>query len=145
MPVLARTFEAAGLATILVTMMPYWSEKIGTPRTLAVEFPFGHPLGQPGNSEQQRRVILAALQLLETAETPGTVHHFEEKWPFAQEESRREWQPAKPSPIIAELAPNIRQILARTAPKKRLIKGDRNVAPQTGLAPVGRKTAPYPQ
>lgn len=118
MPVLARIFEAAGLATILVTMMPFWSEKIGTPRTLAVEFPFGQPLGRPGDSAQQRRVIMAALQVLETAESPGTVHHFEEKWPLAQEESIRAWQPAEPSPIIAELAPKIRQILREQRQRK---------------------------
>lgn len=93
MPVLARTFEAAGLATILVMMMPYWSEKIGTPRTLAVEFPFGHPFGQPGNIAQQRRVILSALHVLETAETPGTVHHSDEKWVMLQKEARAAWQP----------------------------------------------------
>ena len=57
MPVLARTLEAAGLSTILVTNMPFWSEKIGTPRTLAVEFPFGHLLGAPNDPTQQMRVI----------------------------------------------------------------------------------------
>ena len=34
MPVLARVIEAAGISTVLVTMMPYWSEKVGVPRTL---------------------------------------------------------------------------------------------------------------
>lgn len=29
MPVLARTLEATGLSTILVTPMPFWAEKIG--------------------------------------------------------------------------------------------------------------------
>ena len=108
---LARTLEAAGLATILVTMMPFWAEKIGAPRTLAVEFPFGHALGQPGEIEQQRRVILEALRVLETAEDPGTIVHSEERWPLPQKESYKAWQPVEPSPIIAELAPRIRQIL----------------------------------
>ena len=111
MPVLARTLEAAGLATILVTMMPFWAEKTGAPRTFAVEFPFGHTLGQPGEIEQQRRVILEALRVLETAEAPGTIVHSEEKWPLPQKESYKAWQPEEPSPIIAELAPRIRQIL----------------------------------
>jgi D-proline reductase (dithiol) PrdB len=110
-PVLARTLETAGFATILVTMMPFWAEKIGAPRTLAVEFPFGHTLGQPGEVEQQRRVILAALQVLETAEAPGTIVHSEEKWTLPQKETFKAWQPEEPSPIIAELAPRIRKIL----------------------------------
>lgn len=111
MPVLARTLETAGLATILVTMMPFWVEKIGVPRTLAVEFPFGHTLGQPGEVEQQRRIILAALCVLETVEAPGTIVHSEEKWTLPQKETYKAWQPAEPSPIISELAPKIRQIL----------------------------------
>ena len=53
---LARTLETAGLATIMVTNMPFWAEKVGVPRTLAVEFPFGHTLGQPHNVAQQMRV-----------------------------------------------------------------------------------------
>jgi len=54
-PVLARTLEAADLSTILVTPMPFWTEKIGVPRTLAVEFPFGHTLGQPHDTTQRRK------------------------------------------------------------------------------------------
>ena len=108
---LARTLETAGLATILVTMMPFWAEKIGVPRTLAVQFPFGQALGQPGEVEQQRRVILEALRLLETAEAPGTIVHSEEKWTLPQKEAIKAWQPTEPSPIIAKLAPKIRQIL----------------------------------
>ncbi|KKL27183.1 hypothetical protein LCGC14_2387760, partial [marine sediment metagenome] len=46
MPVLARTFEEAGLSTVLVTIMPYWSERVGVPRTIGVEFPYGHILGR---------------------------------------------------------------------------------------------------
>ena len=65
MPVLARTFEAAGLSTILVSQIPYLVETVGAPRTLAVEFPLGHTLGQPHNEDQQRRVLIQALDVLE--------------------------------------------------------------------------------
>lgn len=111
MPVLARTFEAVGLSTILVTMMPFWAEKIGGPRTLAVEFPFGHTLGQPFDAAQQMRVIEQALDVLATAVTPGAIIHSNEKWPQSQKEAYKMWQPAKPSPVIAELAPQFRQML----------------------------------
>jgi hypothetical protein len=110
-PVLARTFEQAGLSTILVTPMPYWAEKIGTPRTLAVGFPFGHTLGQPGDQGQQRRVILEALGVLATSQTPGTIIHSEEVWPQATQEAIKSWQPDEPSQIIAELAPRFREML----------------------------------
>ena len=81
MPVLARTLEATGLSTVLVTPMLFWAEKIGVPRTLAVEFPFGHTLGGPHEVAQQMRVIRQALEVLETSGAPGTVVHSPETWP----------------------------------------------------------------
>jgi hypothetical protein len=112
-PVLARTFEAAGLSTILVTQMPFWAEKTGVPRTLAVEFPFGHILGQPGDSDQQMRVVRQALQVLETAKEPGTIVHSEETWPVSQKEAYKAWQPEEASPVVQVLAPRYREILRR--------------------------------
>lgn len=117
MPVLARTLEAHGLSTILVTMMPYWAEKVGVPRTLAVEFPFGHTLGQPGNVTQQMRVIREALRVLVTAVSPGTLVHSDETWPEPTAVAIKGWQPERPSPIIAELAPKFRGMLRQQRAK----------------------------
>lgn len=111
MPVLARLFEQQGMSTILVTNMPFWSEKIGVPRTLAVEFPFGHILGQTHDREQQLRVIGAALSVLETAERPGTVVHFQEPWPVPLEEALRECHPEMPPPIMAHMSRHIGSFL----------------------------------
>ena len=111
MPVLARIFENAGMSTIMVTNMPFWAEKVGTPRTLAVEFPFGHILGQPHNKEQQRRVILKALEVLETAETPGRIVHFQEKWPESLEAALHASHPQTPPPIGAEMGRYIGKFL----------------------------------
>jgi D-proline reductase (dithiol) PrdB len=110
-PVLARTFEAAGLSTIVVTNMPFWSEKIGVPRTLAVEFPFGHILGQPHDKEGQMGVIRQALAVLEEAEGPGTIVHSQEKWPASLEEALRDSHPETPPPIAADLGRYIGQFL----------------------------------
>lgn len=118
MPVLARTLEASGFSTILVTMMPFWAEKIGVPRTLAIEFPFGNTLGQPHDVAQQLRVIRQALAVLETAETPGSIIHSSEAWPHPQRETIKAWQPEEPSPIIQEMAPRLREMLRqRRQPK----------------------------
>jgi hypothetical protein len=100
--VLARTFEAAGMSTVLVTMMPYWSEKIGVPRTAAVEFPFGHTVGHAGDAREQAAVIADALRLLAEAREPGTVAHLPYAWPDF-ERWMREWLPEKPPPIIRML------------------------------------------
>ena len=111
MPVLARTLETHGLSTVLVTMMPYWAEKVGVPRALAVEFPFGHTLGQPGNMAQQMGVIREALAVLETAVAPATIIHSSATWPQPTATAIKGWQPTHPSPIIAELAPQFREML----------------------------------
>ncbi len=108
---LARTLEARGLTTILATNMPFWAERIGTPRTLAVEFPFGHALGQPHNRAQQMRVIEQALDVLESAEDAGTIVHSPEQWPVPAREATKAWQPQEPSPVVQAMAPQIREIM----------------------------------
>lgn len=92
-------------------MMPVWADKIGIPRALAVEFPFGQTLGQPGDAAQQNRIICEALQVLETAEKPGTIVHSSEKWKLDTDYSIKAWQPEQPSPIVQLLAPQIRTLL----------------------------------
>ena len=90
------------MSTVLVTMMPYWSEKIGVPRTVGVEFPYGHTLGHAGDAQEQASVIGDALRVLADAQKPGTVVHLPYTWPDF-ERWKREWQPEKPSPIIRTL------------------------------------------
>ncbi len=97
---LAQTFEEAGLSTVMVTMMPFWAEKMGTPRTLGVEVPFGHTLGMPGDREMQKMIIRAALSLLEQAQQPGAMSEVEVEWPQASDVARKDWQPLEASPII---------------------------------------------
>lgn len=104
MNALARTFEAAGLSTVVVNIMPVWGERAGTPRTLGVEFPFGHTLGLPGDAALQTRVIRAALDLLVTARPPGPVgEHFQEPWPGDFDEWKKAWHPKEAPPIIRRL------------------------------------------
>lgn len=99
MPVLARTIEGAGLSTVLVTMMPYWAEKVGVSRAVGVDFPYGHPLGHAGDSDEQMQVIRDALHALSESREPGSIVDLAYQW-GDYERWRREWQPEKPSPII---------------------------------------------
>jgi hypothetical protein len=99
--VLARAIEAAGISTIFVTMVPDWAKRRGVPRTLAVEFPFGHTLGKAGSRDQQLGVIRHALQVLRDASRPAQIEHHGEVWEGDEREWRKRWQPAEPSPIIA--------------------------------------------
>jgi len=100
-----------GLSTILVTNMPFWAEAVGVPRTLAVEFPFGHILGQPHAVEQQRRVIGQALDALESAEAPGAVVHSAEAWPEPRKEALKAWQPEEPSPVMEVIRPRVLEMM----------------------------------
>ena len=69
------------------------------PRVAAIEHPFGRPFGDVGDAETQRAVLLAALQLAETATAPGHVEHLPFRWHEPPESTS--WHPAEPSPIIA--------------------------------------------
>ena len=84
----------------MVTMMPYWAERLGVPRTIGVEFPYGHPLGRPGDRDTQTRVIREALRLLEEAKAPGEIRELDFEWPQDLDEAKKDWQPLEPSPII---------------------------------------------
>jgi len=117
-PVLARTLEAAGLSTVMVTNMPFWAKKTGVPRTLAVEFPFGHALGQPHDAAQHKRVIRQALDVLETAQTPGDIVHSPETWPAPQKEAYKDWQPKEPSPVMGVMAPRFIELMRQRRRRK---------------------------
>lgn len=74
---------------MMVTNMPYWAEKLGVPRTVAVEFPYGHMLGMPNDCDTQMTVVGAALSLLEEAREPGTVRELDIGWPQPFDEAKR--------------------------------------------------------
>lgn len=101
MPVLARLVEAAGIPTVIVTMMPDIADALLAPRVVGVEFPFGHPFGLPGERAMQRRVLSTALTVLAGAPRPGTRVDVDIEWPQPRKEAYRAWQPAEASPIVA--------------------------------------------
>jgi hypothetical protein len=100
-PVLARLIEAAGIPTVVVTMMPAVAQTLLAPRVVGVEFPFGHPFGLPDQLGLQRQVLLTALTVLTGAARPGTRVDIDYQWPKPLAEAYRSWQPSEPSPIVA--------------------------------------------
>ncbi len=91
------------MSTVLATIMPYWAERLGVPRTVGVEFPYGHPLGRPGDRETQMGIIRSALNLLEEAAAPGEIRELDYVWHQELDEAKRDWQPSERSPIIRML------------------------------------------
>jgi hypothetical protein len=101
--VLARRIEAAGIPTVVVTMMPLLAEQLMTPRVVGVEFPFVHPFGQPGDRAVQRRVLATALTVLAGAARFGTRVDVDIEWPQPRGEAYKAWQPAEPSPVVRRM------------------------------------------
>jgi hypothetical protein len=101
--VLARWIEAAGIPTVVVTMMPAVAEERRAPRIVGVEFPFGHAFGMPLNKVMQRRTLELALRVLAGAPAFGTRVDLDSEWPVPLREAYRAWQPKVASPIVRKM------------------------------------------
>jgi len=102
-PVLARWIEAAGIPTVVVTMMPAVAEERRAPRIVGVEFPYGHAFGIAGDRLMQRRVLELALRVLAGAAAFGTRVDLDIEWPVPLREAYRAWQPREASPIVKKM------------------------------------------
>src|ERR1700746_3270342 len=102
-PVLARWIEAAGIPTVVVTMMPAVAEERRAPRIVGVEFPYAHAFGMPGDRAMHRRVLELALRVLAGAAAFGTRLDLDVEWPVPLREAYRAWQRKEPSPMVKKL------------------------------------------
>ena len=91
MGLIARAIESAGIATICVIGLKEIAEKVRPPRTLHLKWPFGHPLGEPGNRAQQLTVIHTALSLLYADDAPGTIYEPDWRWRREQYSEPSDW------------------------------------------------------
>jgi hypothetical protein len=73
--VLAHVFEAAGIATLVLSSVRGMAEKVAPPRALHCEFPLGRPLGKPGDAEFQHDVLTRLFELLDAPSGPVLVDH----------------------------------------------------------------------
>lgn len=60
--------------------MREYTEKVKPPRAIFLRWPFGHPLGEPFNAEQQRAVLAEAFKALYTIREPGGIIDVPFKW-----------------------------------------------------------------
>lgn len=75
MSVLAHVFEAAGIATVVLSSIREMAAKVAPPRALHCEFPLGRPLGRPNDPEFQHDVLARAFALLDAPAGPVLVDH----------------------------------------------------------------------
>jgi hypothetical protein len=73
---IAAELERRGISTVCVELLREVAERARPPRSLCVPFPHGYPLGKPHDRELQRRVIMAALTLLERDAEPPLIVDF---------------------------------------------------------------------
>lgn len=113
MGLVARFLEKNGFSTVVLTTTPEFNREIGFPRVAAIEYPYGRVVGAVNDAEGQRKVLKAALTVLETAGKPGQVVHLPFTWP--EEARQTKWHPPEISPIVKMYLDEIK----KTASEKR--------------------------
>ena len=78
MSALGHYLEEEGIATVAISLIRPQTENTKPPRALWVPFELGRPFGPPSDPTFQKRVILAALRLLERETGPVIIVDFPE-------------------------------------------------------------------
>ncbi len=65
--------EQAGIPTVLVSTGRDLTQQVLPPRSVFVNFPMGNPFGRPNDARVQRRILLDALRLAESASDGGVI------------------------------------------------------------------------
>lgn len=91
MSALGHYLEEEGIATVAISLIRPQTENTKPPRALWVPFELGRPFGPPNEPAFQRRVILAALRLLERDDGPVIIDDHPDDDPRAQPDAA--WQP----------------------------------------------------
>jgi D-proline reductase (dithiol) PrdB len=80
MTLIARTLEAAGIATVVMGCARDIVEHVGAPRLLFSDFPLGNSAGKPHDAASQAATLELALGLLEGATGPRTTLQSPQRW-----------------------------------------------------------------
>ena len=92
--------EDSGLSTVVLTPMPEFHNDVGIPRSAAIEYPFGRPVGLVNDIDGQRAVLREAIAMLEGVDRPGEIWHLPFTWP--EDPKKTDWHPPEISPIIKQ-------------------------------------------
>jgi len=75
-----REIEKQGIPTIAISIVRRFTEEVKAPRSVFLRWPLGHPLGEPGRTDQQMTVLKSAFKALEEISTPGTIIDLPYRW-----------------------------------------------------------------
>ena len=100
MSALGHYLEEEGIASVAIALVRPQAENTRPPRALWVPFELGRPIGPPSDAAFQKRVILAALGLLEAKKQASLIVDFPDDDP--REASDPGWRaPSPPAPVEA--------------------------------------------
>ena len=91
MSALGHYLEEEGIATVAISLIRPQTENTKPPRALWVPFELGRPFGPPNDPAFQKRVIVAALRLLERESGPVVIEDFPDDDPRAEPDPT--WRP----------------------------------------------------
>ena len=80
MGLIQREVEGIGIPTIGISVVREYTMKVKPPRTIFLRWPFGHPLGEPFNTAQQRAVLSEAFKALYAIQIPGEIIDIPFRW-----------------------------------------------------------------
>jgi len=86
---LGHYLEEEGLATVAISLIRPQTERTRPPRALWVPFELGRPFGPPSDPAFQKRVVLAALRLVERQSGPVIIEDFPDDDPRGMEANAR--------------------------------------------------------
>jgi len=69
----ARAVEAAGIATLTMSVAHDITDHVRPPRAVFVNFPMGNEIGRPGEVDEQRAIVRGALDAVAAIDEPGTI------------------------------------------------------------------------
>jgi len=75
-----REIERKGVTTVGISIVREYSRKVKPPRTIFLKWPFGHPLGEPFQTAQQRTVLAEAFHALYAIREPGAIIDIPLRW-----------------------------------------------------------------
>ena len=107
MSALSHFLESEGLATTGISLVRPHTEQMEPPRALWVPFELGRPFGAPADAAFQRRVLEAALGLLDMGPRP-VLEDFPDDAPVTDAPIGENWGCPVSFPPLALLRPVVR-------------------------------------
>ena len=137
MSALGHYLEEEGLATVAISLIRPQTENTKPPRALWVPFELGRPFGPPSAAAFQKRVVLAALRMLEGAEGPIIIKDFRDDDPRATQDPT--WRPPfTPAAVSDSLAARLEaEILRLQGAHERWVAQHRRTTVGLSGLPIG--------